>query len=356
MPFDCQAYFEENIEKAKKSAGGNWVGTCPECQKPGRLYAQVDPEHDKYGSFICYSCELKGRNFIPLIMSVEECDLATAKKIYGRRGDLVFARRVETPATLRARIEEIVRPTALTAAIWDDDEPKTGIELPKEFVPVYDPSRRRKWQVPDYMTERGFTREIMRKWNVGYCEKGYYAGRIIIPLECPNGNSFTARDLTGEGFPKYLNPAGVDHSLLFFGWHTVTSGADFALVEGPLDAMKLHQWGIPALAFGGKSLSNAQLKLLFSFPESTIVTVMLDPDAYTNALKIADSLRIRFDGVFVAKLPDVDEHGNKVDPGSSTEQQAWEWMDDAERHIPGRSKRTVSALEESISKFRKRFK
>lgn len=357
MAFDCLQYFEDNVEKAKSSAGGNWTGVCPSCQKFGGFYCQLDADHPKYGQFVCYKCEFRSASFAYLIQTIEGCDAATARKMFRRHDEIVFTRRVGTVATLRERLASMRAPDeALTADIWDElREASTGTELPSEFIPVYSEKRKRKWSVPNYMTERGFMRETLRAWNVGYCERGKYAGRVIIPLECPNGNSFTARDLTGEGIPKYLNPTGVDHSLLLFGWKHVKPGADFAIVEGPLDAMKLYQWGIHSVAFGGKSLSSAQLNLLFSFPESASVTVMLDPDAISNAYRVASLLKLHFRNVFVAKIPPTDEHGNKLDPGASTAEQALAWYEDAPVFSGSRTPRATSAILESLEKFKKRF-
>lgn len=355
MSFDCEEYFYDNIERAKKSAGGNHTGVCPSCGKFGGFYAQLDPDHEKYGNFVCYKCEFRGKNFIWLIATVDDLSYEDASKVYRKREDIVFVRRKETPATLRARIERIRRPEEeLSADIWDDADKKTHADLPAEFKPVYD-AKRGVWRVPEYMTERGFKREAMRDWNIGYCERGKYEGRIIIPLVCPNGESFTARDLTGDGFPKYLNPESVDHSLLLFGWNNVVLGADFAIVEGPLDALKMYQHGIPAVAFGGKSLSNAQLELLFLHPESTSITVMLDPDAQKEAYGIANKLKIKFENIFVAKIPPMDNHGVKLDPGSSTKKQAWKWYEEAKRHSGGRMKQSLASIFESMEKSRKRY-
>lgn len=355
MSFDCLEYFKENIENAKKSAGGNWTGNCPSCGKgPAKFYAQLDPEHEKYGQFICYSCEFRSKSFVRLIALIEDCSPEAARAIYRKHAEVVFVRRAETPETLRARIEGIRKPMELTGDVWEDSDPRTHAELPKEFRPVYDASTG-AWSVPEYLTTRGFKRGTLRAWNVGYCERGKFAGRAIIPMECPNGKSFTARDLTGEGFPKYLNPESVDHSLLLFGWHTVTPGADFALVEGPLDAMKMHQHGIPALAFGGKSLSNAQLQLICLYPEETSITVLLDPDAQKEAYGVANQLRIKFSNVFVGKIPPADSKGNKLDPGASTKKQAWKWFDEAEKHVGGNLKKTLSSISESLEKAKRRY-
>ncbi|MGW8179174.1 MAG: hypothetical protein ACWGQW_10475 [bacterium] len=219
-------------------------------------------------------------------------------------------------------------------------------DLPREFIPVWDGKR---WRVPKYMTQRGFKRSILRKWGVGFCQTGYFAHRVIIPLSCPNGTSFTARDLTGEQEPRYLNPKGADHNQMLFGWDHVPHDSDFELVEGPLDSMKLDQHGLPAMAVGGKVLHAAQLAMLFQRPRNVAVTVMLDPEAHVEAFGMAAQLIVHFDMVYVALLPE------SVDPGASTRAQAHHAHDHSDKYTGERVNRLSAVMKRARAKLQEKY-
>jgi hypothetical protein len=363
MAYDYKEWVSDNLERSRRSAGDEWTATCPSCGKYGGFYVNTDPERG--GPFVCFKCDFSGKHFARLVAEVEGCTYAEALQHMYK--DAVTFRRKDTAAGLLERIKALRdRGEVVDESVWDSMvDAGINCELPRKLtIPVWDG---KTWRVPDYLTGRGFYRETLRDWGVGYCVRGFWkaphaerpqwwGGRIIIPIECPNGRSFTGRDYTDEQDPKYLNPTGADHAQLLIGWKHVKLGADFALVEGPLDAMKLHQWGIPALAFGGKALSSAQLNMLFKHPESASVTVMMDPDATANAHEVAAQLKLRFNHVFVANIPPKDKHGNKLDPGASTRKQAWRWYEDAPEFTGVRGASTLARIREAVAKSQGRFK
>jgi DNA primase len=366
--FDFREWVEDKLERARPSAGNEWTATCPSCGKFGGFYVNIDSEGT--GPWVCFKCTKSGKHFAWLIVEVEGCSYADAlAQMY--KGAVAFAPRKESTESLVDRIKGLrAGEVEASADMWDGMRDASGgsvdFALPKEFKSVWN-DKAKSWRVPNYLTERRFMRETLKAWGVGYVERCWYHApgaakpqkmdnRVIIPVECPNGRSFTARDLTGEQEPKYMNPTGADHALLLFGWKFVKPGADFAIVEGPLDAMKLQQWGIPALAFGGKALSSAQLTMLFTYPEDTSVTVMLDPDAEAESYHVASQLRLRFNRVFVAKIPPKDDKGRKLDPGASTKAQAHSWYEDAPKFTGERGPRTRALVSDSIAKSMARFR
>lgn len=364
MSYDYKEWITDNLERAKPSAGDEWTATCPSCGKYGGFYLNTDSEGD--GPFVCFKCEFSGKHFARLVAEVEGCTYSQALQHMYKNA--VTFRRKDTAEGLLERIKALRdRGEAdATSDVWDSMESaRVDVELPRSMLtPVWDG---KTWRVPQYMTDRHFQREVLRDWGVAFCNRGFWkapraerpqwwGGRVIIPIECPNGRSFTGRDLTDEQEPKYLNPTGADHAQLLIGWKHVKLGADFALVEGPLDAMKLFQWGIPALAFGGKALSSAQLNMLFQHPESTSITVMLDPDAQANAYNVATQLKLRFKHVFVAVIPPTDKHGRKLDPGAATRKQAHQWYDDAPEFTGTRGEGAMARIRDALAKSQTRFR
>lgn len=331
--FDVEEWCEANLDRWTKSAGTEWTSNCPVCSGWGCFYVNADT-----GAFVCFKCsgpdgdaDFKGRDATGLIAEVEGITWAEAKRWIFKNA--VKLRRKDELFTLADRIR------GLRVSGDDDDEVDDGpveYDLPKAFRPVW--TRKGGWAVPVYLRERGIKRDTARKWNIGYCRVGDYRNRLIIPIICPNGYSFTGRTMDDED-PKYKNPTGADHRRLLIGWDVVRRTGDLCIVEGPLDAVKFDQHGIPAFAVGGKILHSEQLEMLFKLSPSQAITVVLDPEERLGPLNIASQLECHFDRIYIARLPD------KVDPGDSTKKQAKRAVSKAEKFDGGRSATVKARLD-----------
>jgi hypothetical protein len=332
MKFDIQEWCEDNIDGAKLNQSNQIVGSCPWCGKHGHFY--VDAEE---GHYICFACsdtnESVGRYMVGLIAFVEEISKSEAMRFIMR--NRIEFRRKETPETLLDKIITSKNENYLQ---------KVEFSLPEEYIPVY---KNGKWSFPIYLKERGILRETARSWKLGWARKGRYGGRIIIPVECPNGFSFTARDVTGKQEPRYLNPSGADHGKLLLGWNLHKIKGDVVIVEGPVDAIKLWQHGFPAIALMGKTLHLEQLIMLVEKPRDAAITVMLDPEENEAPFKVAEQLICRFDDVSIAKLP------NGVDPGSSTFEEASSAIVTSVPYKGDRTKKISSIIASSGKKLSK---
>ncbi len=336
MKFDLEDWCENHLDGFKPSSRGEITALCPRCEKPEKFYVNVDPDDEHWGRWICFSCdEFRGGTPIPLISEVEGLSWTEARNVVFRGS--VNVRRKATPESLTARISGIRESGdgPLGSDAWV--EPAAEIvsqALPPEYIPCYDPKRKRPWMVPKYLKQRGYKKETIKRFGFGFCQAGRYGGRVIIPIKCPNGNSFTARDLRGDQEPKYLNPKEVDHSRLLYGWEQAKPGADTCIVEGGFDVAMMHQHGFQAYGIGGKHLSEEQLKLLRTLPRSTRFTVMLDPEEVEKAFETATMLLTVFKHVRIAELPP------GTDPGSSSKKVKQRAYRDAESFSGGRGSRT----------------
>lgn len=92
---------------------------------------------------------------------------------------------------------------------------------------------------------------------------GEYAGRLAIPYITADGSvvDMRFRSLTQEG-PKYLSKPGAV-SRLFNVKDLLTSSDTIYLTEGEIDAMTLHQIGIPAVGIPGANQHQRHWRLLF---------------------------------------------------------------------------------------------
>ncbi len=331
MKFDIEDYAEDNLDKVRNTSSGQITATCPWCEKYGSFYIDV-----KKGHYICFKCEAKGRGFVGVVAQIEGVTYQEARAYIYKKS--VEFRRKETPGNLRKKIKGL---SDGTTTLSDDAVLKVEADLPEEFIPVFNKG---KWHYPSYLKSRGVTKETARTWGLGYCQKGRYAGRIIIPIVCPIGRSFEARDATGTSKLKTLGPKGVDKTKLLLGWQYIDRGCDVVLCEGPFDVIKLWQHGIPALALMGKVLHQSQLSLLFSRPVDSSVVVMLDPEETKASYDVAAQLICHFENVSIAKLPD------GVDPGAATRKQTYRAFDDATSY---KGRRTGLIIEKVLSAKRK---
>lgn len=341
--FDIREYMEEKVAKAKHSAGSHGAeitGNCPGCGRYGGFYVNVTS-----GRYLCNKCDLRGRNVAGLVAIIEGITDIEARAFIFRRS--VEMRRRETVLSLRERLQAI-RPHAgvQEAAIvtYVDDA------LPGEFRPCYAQVKGKDvWALPAYLKERGIKSTTAKAWRLGFCRAGRFAGRLIIPAECPNGRSFTARDMTDDQMPKYLNPTGTDFRRLLIGWTHARLTGDLVICEGPLDAVKLYQHSVSAVALGGKELHDEQLSMLMALPTSTEVTIMLDPDETLAPIKVAARLSTHFETIYISKLEEMDgpsERG-KLDPGNCTSKEAYAALDAAVRWTGGRHSILRARLERS---------
>ena len=121
-----------------------------------------------------------------------------------------------------------------------------------------------------YLTARGFTKETIEEFGLGYFTKGLMKGRIAIPIHNEQGElvAYAGRwpgdPPDGEG--KYKLPAGFHKSLVVFNLHRVKDqvrSEGLILVEGFFDCMRLWQAGLHnVVALMGSSLSPEQEALI----------------------------------------------------------------------------------------------
>ena len=314
--FNIEEYCLDNLDKAKIAGTGQIHATCPWCGKYGSFYVSI-----KKGHYICHSCEAKGLHLVGVVAQIEGITWRQAREQI-IKSEITF-RRHETSESLLEKIRAL-RPEDDDG--YNPENEKVKVKLPDGFNPVYDSKRKDKWMAPLYLAERKIKKSTARAWGMGYCNHGKYSHRLIIPVRCDNGFSFTARGMESDMYPRYLNPPAADNSRLLLGWDQIIKGKDLVLCEGPLDAVRLWQHGIQAVSLMGKVLHPDQIAMLFTLPPDTGITIMLDPEEAEAPYKAALNLICRFDNVYIAKLP------MGVDPGDSTKEQAQTAYDEAKQY------------------------
>ena len=172
-----------------------------------------------------------------------------------------------------------------------------------------------------YFEERGFRRDIIEKFQLGYCfnkaddftktalGKGYkleylesvgltkskeektfdfFRGRVIFPIQSISGRvlGFGARTLQNDKkIAKYFNsPDSIVYNKsqilygLFFAKGDITKYDECLLCEGYTDVISMHQAGIQnVVSSSGTSLTKEQIKLISRYTKN--ITILFDGDA-----------------------------------------------------------------------------
>jgi DNA primase len=177
------------------------------------------------------------------------------------------------------------------------------VTLPEEFRSINDlsPTSIMGKKLRNYLNKRGISDLDILRYNIGFCDKGEYAGRIVVPSydEDNNLNFFVARTYEDD-WMKYKNPEASKDIVAFenqVNWNT-----PIILVEGVFDAMAVRRNAVPIL---GKSLSQALLKKIVSAGSEDIY-IALDGDAKKQALSYSEQLLNMGKNVYLVELKDKD--------------------------------------------------
>jgi DNA primase len=151
-----------------------------------------------------------------------------------------------------------------------------------------------------YLYHRGISRRDILKWKMGYCTKGKYKNRIVIPSFNENGdlNYFVARSYT-DGYIRYMNPPASRD--IIFNELYVDFDKEVTLVEGLFDAVKTEN-SVPILGSSIREDSKLFKKIV---KKDTPILLALDPDAKGKSSFIK-KLLLKY-GIEVREVEYIDE-------------------------------------------------
>jgi len=166
-----------------------------------------------------------------------------------------------------------------------DTRLKKVVQLPYEFITFGNSTDSIvKRHALSYLYKRGITDDDILKYNIGYCDEGFYSNRVIIPSYDSEGqlNFFVGRDFY-NGKMKYRNSTTTKDIIgfeLFINWDE-----PIILCEGVFDAMAFKRNAIPL--FGKNIMSTLQKKIIES--RVKVIYLALDNDAIEDTIKISDN-------------------------------------------------------------------
>lgn len=160
------------------------------------------------------------------------------------------------------------------------------VKLPEDFIPFKDASMGLKMtpyykQAYNYIKKRNITDLMLQIYNIGFCYKGIYENRIIIPSynEDNRINYFIARSYLNNTRMKYKNPEA-QKEIIIFNEKLINWDETIYIVEGAFDSIFIPN-AIPML---GKFMSDHLFKKLYENAKK--IVIVLDPDAWDDAERL----------------------------------------------------------------------
>jgi DNA primase len=198
----------------------------------------------------------------------------------------------------------------ITAEIAEDDDENTSqLFLPSEFKSALELSNSitnpLERNAISYLKQRGITKKHIIKYNIGFCPKGLYGGRIIVPSYDNRNqlNYFIARSIFPEEKQKYKNPP-VSKDVIVFS-NQIDWKQPITLCEGVFDAIALKRNSIPLLGkFVQKTLMGA---IKNTNPD---IYICLDRDAQEDAMVLYNKIKPYVKSVKNIKLDNKDAGEN----------------------------------------------
>ena len=245
------------IGQARTMSNNELAFNCPFCHHHKKKL-QVNTESQKWQ---CWVCGAKGRSIYALIkkFGVEDRILKAVENLVGKPKRSVIEKAYDV----------LSLPSDFTSFL-------NGNPKDPDFINAF-----------HYLTtQRKISKYDILKYNIGYCDKGSYAGMIIIPSYDENGqlNFFTGRTYYPDKSFKHKNPKvskdiiGFD---LFINWNE-----PITIVEGAFDAIAIKRNAIPL--FGKKMMNVLKTKIINSGIAQ--ITIALDTDAILDALEMCEYL------------------------------------------------------------------
>lgn len=254
-----------------------WNMLCP-------VHSDTSPSCDvdlDTGYWNCFSCDAAGDivELAHVVLGKSRAECRRMLKVKDPDLRLAGARR-------RAKaLREAVVPPKARKEPWSPVVPPAGSYSPGPL---------------DSLLDRGFTEETLRRWGVRFShrvvlhkdpdsltedENPSFELKAVccIPVMEKGHVYLWAYRKTSDSFdwqPKELFTPGGPKQMHWFGIQHHRNEDEVAVVEGPLDAMWLDQWGIPALALMGSQLKNevANFRKVDQLSSYRKVTFFMDND------------------------------------------------------------------------------
>ncbi len=324
-----------------KKRGANYMGLCPFHNEKSPSFT-VSPAKEIYK---CFGCGKSG-NSIGFLMELEKYSYVEALRWLANKYGVEIE---ETEVSPEVRLQQQASDSLYIINNFGQQFFTNALLHTSEGEDI----------AMSYLAERGFKKDIIDKFQLGYCPangdqfanaavtaqynselleksglvvlrdeklRDNYRGRIIFPIHNQSGKvlGFGARLIkNNDKAPKYINTPENEiyvKSKILYGSYFARMAIDKAdeclLVEGYTDVVSLHQAGVEnVVASGGTSLTPDQLRLVKKYTKN--LTIIYDGDgagikAALRGMDLAleEGLNVRL--VLIPDKEDPDSYVNKV--------------------------------------------
>jgi DNA primase len=265
-PFHSQSFFTMSLEtEVKDLFQKQGIHTHAESGNELTIYCPFHKNRNtpsfyinkKTGLWQCFnpSCGEKG-NFKKLYRHI-------TGKSYGKDTAL-------DPVALKNQLDAALRPAIAPEEITIDN-----------LILDYDSDEAKKKFLP--FLERGLSMDTLQAFEVGFSES---KNRIVIPVRNPQYKivGLIGRAISSEQEPRYLYNTGFKRATVLFNIQNAKNHSEVIIVEGSVDAMKVHEAGFPnVVASLGAQVSAQQVSMLKKYFDR--IVIFSDNDDAGNAMR-----------------------------------------------------------------------
>jgi len=281
-----------------KKAGTNYKAVCPFHQEktPSLM---VSPEKQIWK---CFGCGRGGDHF-QFVMEAEHLEFGDALKLLAQKAGVTLRPRTRAEHQTRDKKERLYQLNHLVSRLFE----RILAESAAGKV------------ARDYLKKRALKEGTVKEFRLGYApsgvnlrsillKKGFLASeidragspdkfydRLMFPIFDVLGNvvGFTGRTLTDRE-PKYLNSPETpifNKGRILFGLNLAKAAIKeknfVVLVEGQIDVLMLHQFGVKqAVASSGTAITAAQIEILSKYTPNFLLAFDNDPAGRETTKKV----------------------------------------------------------------------
>jgi len=262
MKHELYHILEQELGSGTKTSKTNVKFYCPFCHHKKKKL-EIDTNNEIWH---CWVCNEKGRSVYSLLKK-----LNTHQNVLHSVHDLSDIKYIPQSKEIKT-IE-------------------TGLQLPENFIPLYYPIKNKTntyKSVLQYLIKRNLTPIDVKRYKIGYCEKGKFKNRIIFPsFNSKNElNYYVGRVLPNKSKLAYLTPPISKDDIIPFE-NLINFNLDVYIAEGALDAIAMHYNTIPLF---GKTIGKSLMQKLIKTQPPNIY-IILDNDAIKQAVGLINKLK-----------------------------------------------------------------
>ena len=264
---------ESVLGKGTSTSRGNYAFHCPFCNhRKKKLEVNLVPTKKNLNPWHCWVCDARGKTLHSL-----------------------FKRKKVSKEKFQS-LHSILGTTEKYDTVVQD----INVELPKEYIPLNHIPRSNivARHAISYLKKRGLSIHDILSYQIGYCEQGRFANKIIIPSYDLDGKLeyFIARAFLPDAIRKYDAPVS-DKNIIGFE-NRINWDLPIVLCEGAFDAIAIKRNAIPLF---GKNISKKLMKKIVTNSVKKVY-LALDEDAIKSTFKISEQLLKAGKKLYVVEL------------------------------------------------------